>query len=88
MTGRGGFGGMLAGVALASLALTGCRKPENAETPPPAKNEMPVEQTPVGSLYEEKPGVLYEKPATTPTVSPVAAVPSRPTPSPTGRGKG
>lgn len=67
-------------VALASLMLAGCKRaePTPAETPappPPAKNELPVEQTPVQSLYEEKPGVLYERAARTPTVS------FRPTPT-------
>jgi hypothetical protein len=72
----------LAAAALASLWLAGCKR----EEPPPAKNEMPVEQTPVSSLYEEQPGVLYEKAARTPTVSPIPGL--APTPSPTGRGKG
>jgi hypothetical protein len=70
-------------LASASLAHAACRKPV-PEEPQPAKGEMPVEQTPVSSLYEEKPGVLYERPQRTPSVSPLPA----PTPSPTGRGKG
>ena len=72
-----------AALLLASLGLAGCGRTEPGGSPPPAKNEMPVEQTPVQSLYEEKPGVLYEKPARTPTVSPAPAV--APTPSPDAR---
>ncbi len=73
----------------ASLALAGCRKEAKEETPP-AKGEMPVEQTPVSSIYEEKPGILYERPNRTPTSTTPAASPSPApglTPSPAGRGK-
>ena len=76
--------------ALSSFAFSGCKRAEQPpppETPaPPAKNELPVEQTPVKSLYEEKPGVLYEQPARTPTVT-KAPIPS-PTPSPSRRSSG
>lgn len=79
----------LAAAALATLVLAGCKRtePPSAEAPPPAKNELPVEQTPVNSLYEEKPGVLYEQPARTPTVTPVPAAAAAPKPSPTAPGK-
>jgi uncharacterized lipoprotein YbaY len=69
----------------AGLWLAGCRAKETAEPPPAGTQEMKVEQTPVSSIYEEKGGVLYERPAVTP---PKAAPPPAPTPSPTGRGKG
>jgi hypothetical protein len=68
----------------AGFGLAGCRAKEAAEQPPPGNQEMKVQQTPVGSIYEEKGGVLYERPARTPTVSP----PPAPSPSPAGRGKG
>jgi hypothetical protein len=64
---------ILAAAALAGLWLEGCKR---AEPPPqelpaaPAKQELPVEQTPVQSLYEEKPGVLYEKAVRSPTATP------------------
>jgi len=68
-----------AALLLATLALPGCKRSEPAESQPPAgaptKQELPVEQTPVSSLYEEKPGVLYERAVRTPTVS------FRPTPT-------
>jgi len=76
MTPRARLGLALPVLALASLGLAGCGR---SESPPPAKNELPVEQTPVQSIYEEKPGVLYEQPARTPTVTPA---PPAPTPSP------
>ena len=60
-----------AGALAASLALAACRK---SEEPQPVKDELPVEQTPVTSIYEENPGVLYERPARTPTVPPTPAV--------------
>lgn len=60
-----------AGALAAALALAGCRKSEEAK---PLKGELPVEQTPVNSTYEEQPGVLYERPDRTPTVSPAPAV--------------
>ena len=66
-----------AGALTASLALAGCRK---SEEPKPLKGELPVEQTPVTSIYEENPGVLYERPALTPTALPTPAV----KPSPPG----
>ena len=69
----------------ASLAVAGCRAKEEG-APPAGSAELPVEQTPVASIYEEKPGVLYERPARTPTASPAPALAL--TPSPTGRGKG
>lgn len=69
----------------AGLALAGCRAKGAAEQPPAGTQEMKVEQTPVSSIYEEKGGVLYERPAVTPTKAPP---PPAPTPSPTGRGKG
>ena len=62
-----------AGALAASLALAGCRKNVSDE-PQPVKGELPVEQTPVTSIYEENPGVLYERPARTPTVAPTPAV--------------
>ena len=61
-----------AGALAASLALAGCRK-KASEEPQAVKGELPVEQTPVTSIYEENPGVLYERPALTPTVSPTPA---------------
>jgi hypothetical protein len=64
-----------AGALAAGLALVGCRKSEEAK---PLKGELPVERTPVASTYEEEPGVLYERPARTPTVSP--APPAKPSP--------
>ena len=57
-----------------------CRAKEAAERPPAGNQEMKVEQTPVSSIYEEKGGVLYERPARTPSVSPLPA--PTPTPSP------
>lgn len=66
----------------ASLALAGCRARETAERAPGEKSEMPVEQTPVTSIYEEKPGVLYERPARTPSVSPSPAPAPALAPSP------
>ena len=64
----------------AGLALPACRKEPREPAPP--KGELPVEQTPVSSIYEEKPGVLYERPNRTPTsVPPTPFVPSA-TPSP------
>jgi hypothetical protein len=78
--------GLSAGLA-ASLSLAGCKRavqPPPPELPaPPTKQELPVEQTPVKSLYEEKPGVLYEQPARTPTVT--KAPVSTPSPSPAAR---
>jgi hypothetical protein len=71
----------------AGLWLSGCRAKEAAEQPPPGNQEMKVQQTPVGSIYEEKGGVLYERPAVTPTKA-TPPPPPTPTPSPTGRGKG
>lgn len=77
----------LPGTLLASLGLAGCRQREQAESPPPAtnatpaQNEMPVETTPVESLYEEKPGVLYEQPVRSPTITPPKRTPTR-TPAP------
>jgi hypothetical protein len=65
------------GALAAGLALAGCRKQESEE-PQPVKGELPVEQTPVSSIYEQEPGILYERPARTPSVSPSPA----PTPSP------
>ena len=62
----------------AGLALAACRAKEPAEQPPPAKEEMKVQETPVASIYDEKGGVLYERPARTPTVTPLPV----PTPSP------
>ena len=56
----------------AGLWLAGC-KARGAAEQPPAKDEMKVEQTPVSSIYEEKGGVLYERPARTPTLSPAPA---------------
>ena len=70
-------GRLLCGAAAlaASLALAACRKPVPEERQP-VKGELPVQQTPVSSIYEEKPGVLYERPARpTPTVSPVTPPP-------------
>jgi hypothetical protein len=59
----------------AGLALAGCRK-QVPEEPQPMKGEMPVEQTPLTSIYEEKQGVLYERPARTPTVTPASSPPT------------
>lgn len=65
----------------AGLALAGCRKqvPEESQ---PVKGEMPVEQTPLASIYQQEPGVLYERPARTPSVSPSPAPAPALTPSP------
>ena len=52
----------------AGLAASACGR-KNEAPPPAGKEALPVEQTPVSSLYEEKPGVLYERPATTPAAS-------------------
>lgn len=60
-----------AGALAAGLALAGCRKSDEGK---PLKGELPVERTPVASTYEEEPGVLYERPARTPIVSPTPAV--------------
>ncbi|HEV2063264.1 MAG TPA: hypothetical protein VGS00_01795 [Thermoanaerobaculia bacterium] len=62
----------------AGLWLAGCRARGAAEQGPGGNQEMKVEQTPVGSIYEEKGGVLYERPAATPT----ATTPPPATPSP------
>ena len=43
----------------ASLSLAGCRAKEQG---PGGNPEMKVEQTPVSSIYDEKGGVLYERP--------------------------
>ena len=67
-----------AGALAVVLTLAGCRKSEEAK---PLKGELPVEQTPVTSIYEENPGVLYERPARTPTVPPTPPV----KPSPGGK---
>jgi hypothetical protein len=88
MTGRRLFSAGLSVGLAASLCLAGCKRaqaPPPPELPaaPPSKNELPVEQTPVKSLYEEKPGVLYEQPARTPTVTRGPA--SAPTPSPAAK---
>jgi uncharacterized lipoprotein YbaY len=64
-----------AGALAAGLALAGCRKQESEE-PQPVKGELPVEQTPVSSIYEEKPGVLYARPARTPRVTPASTQPT------------
>lgn len=66
-------------VLAAGLALAGCKAKEAAEQPPPGNQEMKVQQTPVSSIYDEKGGVLYERPAATPTK---ATPPPAPTPSP------
>jgi hypothetical protein len=66
-----------AGALAVGLALAGCRKQESEE-PQPVKGELPVEQTPVSSIYEEKPGILYERPARTLSISPSPVL----TPSP------
>lgn len=73
---------------LALVFVAGCRAKGAAEQPPPASQEMKVQETPVASIYEEKGGVLYERPErpkVTPTPTPS---PSAPTPSPTRREKG
>jgi hypothetical protein len=64
----------------ASLALAACKAKE-AGAPPAGKSELPVEQTPVSSIYDEKPGTLYERPArtTTPTSAPAPARTAPPT---------
>jgi len=60
--------------AAASLALAACRKAQPAiEQPQPVKGELPVQQTPVSSIYDEKPGVLYERPGKTPSPVPPTA---------------
>jgi hypothetical protein len=64
----------------ASLSLAACRKPVPEEAQP-VKGELPVQQTPVSSIYEEKPGVLYERPQRTPAPTPST---SQPTISPPG----
>lgn len=74
----------LSAALAACLWLAGCKAKE-AAAPPPGTQELKVQQTPVGSIYEEKGGVLYERPATTPT--PATPQPAL-TPSPAGRGKG
>jgi len=85
MTVRGSLLSIVAAAALAGPGLAGCKRTEPPPPPElpaaPPKSELPVEQTPVQSIYEEKPGVLYEKAATTPTVSPVPSTPTVPTPS-------
>ena len=85
MTVRGRLLSIVVAAALAGPGLAGCKRTEPPPPPEmpaaPPKSELPVEQTPVQSLYEEKPGVLYEKAATTPTVSPGVVTPARPTPS-------
>jgi hypothetical protein len=76
---------ILAAAALAVLVAS-CKRAESQPPPPelpvpPARSELPVEQTPVQSLYEEKPGVLYERPAHgTGTPSPVRSATPTPTP--------
>jgi hypothetical protein len=77
---RGRF--LRAFLAAASLALAACggrKEPPPTEQPQPVKGELPVAQTPVSSIYDEKPGTLYERPAPTPTVSPAPAPTARPT---------
>lgn len=66
----------------AGLALSGCRARE-AAAPPPGAQEMKLQQTPVSSIYDEKGGVLYERPERpplTPTPTPAASAPA-PSPS-------
>ena len=63
----------------ACLWISGCKAKEGTGQPPAGSQEMKVEQTPVNSIYDEKGGVLYERPAVTPTPH---ASPAVPTPSP------